>query len=279
MQISSVNPFSHALKLKVFLKIIVVFGVICCAYISYFYGTSMEKTLIIIPTYNEIENIKSIIEAVFDTQLGVNILVVDDQSPDGTGAEVLEMISRFPHQLFLESRSDKTGLGSAYVHGFKWALRRDYEYIFEIDADFSHNPNELSPMLNILQKDSDVVVGSRYVKGVNVVNWPLSRILLSYFASLYVRLITSMPIKDATAGFVGYRRKVLESMDLDQIKFVGYAFQIELKYKAWLKKFKLEEHPIVFLNRTKGKSKMNGSIIWEALFGVLFLRIFKNRFR
>ena len=239
----------------------------------------MEKTLIIIPTYNEIENIKSIIEAVFDTQLGVNILVVDDQSPDGTGAEVLEMISRFPHQLFLESRSDKTGLGSAYVHGFKWALRRDYEYIFEMDADFSHNPNELSPMLNILQKDSDVVVGSRYVKGVNVVNWPLSRILLSYFASLYVRLITSMPIKHATAGFVGYRRKVLESMDLDQIKFVGYAFQIELKYKAWLKKFKLEEHPIVFLNRTKGKSKMNGSIIWEALFGVLFLRIFKNRFR
>ena len=239
----------------------------------------MEKTLIIIPTYNEIENIKSIIEAVFDTQLGVNILVVDDQSPDGTGAEVLEMISRFPHQLFLESRSDKTGLGSAYVHGFKWALRRDYEYIFEMDADFSHNPNELSPMLNILQKDSDVVVGSRYVKGVNVVNWPLSRILLSYFASLYVRLITSMPIKDATAGFVGYRIKVLESMDLDQIKFVGYAFQIELKYKAWLKKFKLEEHPIVFLNRTKGKSKMNGSIIWEALFGVLFLRIFKNRFR
>jgi len=239
----------------------------------------MEKTLIIIPTYNEIENIKSIIEAVFDTQLGVNILVVDDQSPDGTGAEVLEMMSRFPHQLFLESRSDKTGLGSAYVHGFKWALRRDYEYIFEMDADFSHNPNELSPMLNILQKDSDVVVGSRYVKGVNVVNWPLSRILLSYFASLYVRLITSMPIKDATAGFVGYRRKVLESMDLDQIKFVGYAFQIELKYKAWLKKFKLEEHPIVFLNRTKGKSKMNGSIIWEALFGVLFLRIFKNRFR
>ncbi|MDA0984492.1 MAG: polyprenol monophosphomannose synthase [Bacteroidetes bacterium] len=239
----------------------------------------MEKTLIIIPTYNEIENIKSIIEAVFDTQLGVNILVVDDQSPDGTGAQVLEMMSRFPHQLFLESRSDKTGLGSAYVHGFKWALRRDYEYIFEMDADFSHNPNELSPMLNILQKDSDVVVGSRYVKGVNVVNWPLSRILLSYFASLYVRLITSMPIKDATAGFVGYRRKVLESMDLDQIKFVGYAFQIELKYKAWLKKFKLEEHPIVFLNRTKGKSKMNGSIIWEALFGVLFLRIFKNRFR
>ena len=239
----------------------------------------MEKTLIIIPTYNEIENIKSIIEAVFDTQLGVNILVVDDQSPDGTGAEVLEMISRFPHQLFLESRSDKTWLGIAYVHGFKWALRRDYEYIFEMDADFSHNPNELSPMLNILQKDSDVVVGSRYVKGVNVVNWPLSRILLSYFASLYVRLITSMPIKDATAGFVGYRRKVLESMDLDQIKFVGYAFQIELKYKAWLKKFKLEEHPIVFLNRTKGKSKMNGSIIWEALFGVLFLRIFKNRFR
>jgi dolichol-phosphate mannosyltransferase len=165
------------------------------------------------------------------------------------------------------------------VHGFLWALRRNYDYIFEMDADFSHDPNELRSMLTILKNRSDLVVGSRYVKGVNVVNWPLSRILLSYFASLYVRLITGMPVKDSTAGFVGYRRTVLESIDLEKIKFVGYAFQIELKYKAWLKKFRLEEHPIVFLNRAKGKSKMNGSIIWEALFGVLFLRIFKNRFR
>ena len=148
-----------------------------------------------------------------------------------------------------------------------------------MDADFSHNPKELGPMLDLLKTDVDLVVGSRYVKGVNVVNWPLSRILLSYFASLYVKIITGMPVKDATAGFVGYRRAVLESLDLNEIKFVGYAFQIELKYKAWLKKFKLVEHPIVFLNRTKGKSKMNGGIIWEALFGVLFLRLFKRRFR
>ncbi len=239
----------------------------------------MEKVLIIIPTYNEIENIKSIIEAVFETNLALNILIVDDQSPDGTAAQVMEMMSQFPEQLFIESRADKKGLGTAYVHGFLWALRRNYDYIFEMDADFSHDPNELRSMLTILKNRSDLVVGSRYVKGVNVVNWPLSRILLSYFASLYVRLITGMPVKDSTAGFVGYRRTVLESIDLEKIKFVGYAFQIELKYKAWLKKFRLEEHPIVFLNRAKGKSKMNGSIIWEALFGVLFLRIFKNRFR
>ena len=239
----------------------------------------MENTLIIIPTYNEIENIKSIIEEVFNKDLPFDVLIVDDMSPDGTADCVLEMMHVFSKRLFLETRSDKKGLGTAYVHGFKWALRRNYQYIFEMDADFSHNPKELGPMLDLLKTDVDLVVGSRYVKGVNVVNWPLSRILLSYFASLYVRILTGMPVKDATAGFVGYRRAVLESLDLNEIKFVGYAFQIELKYKAWLKKFKLVEHPIVFLNRTKGKSKMNGGIIWEALFGVLFLRLFKRRFR
>ena len=239
----------------------------------------MENTLIIIPTYNEIENIKSIVEAVFSIQSPLDVLVVDDQSPDGTADQVLSMMEQFPKRLFLESRLDKKGLGTAYVHGFKWALRRNYQYVFEMDADFSHNPQELVPMLLLLKDQADLVVGSRYVKGVNVVNWPLGRVLLSYFASFYVRLITAMPIKDATAGFVGYRRHVLEAIALDQIRFVGYAFQIELKYKAWLKKFKLIEHPIIFTNRVKGKSKMNGSIIWEALFGVLFLRIFKNRFR
>jgi len=239
----------------------------------------MENTLIIIPTYNEIENIKSIIEEVFNKDLPLDVLIVDDMSPDGTADCVLEMMHVFSKRLFLETRSDKKGLGTAYVHGFKWALRRNYQYIFEMDADFSHNPKELGPMLDLLKTDVDLVVGLRYVKGVNVVNWPLSRILLSYFASLYVRILTGMPVKDATAGFVGYRRAVLESLDLNEIKFIGYAFQIELKYKAWLKKFKLVEHPIVFLNRTKGKSKMNGGIIWEALFGVLFLRLFKRRFR
>ena len=239
----------------------------------------MKNILIIVPTYNEIENIESLIEMIFENDLPLDVLVVDDQSPDGTANRVIQIMKTFPKRLFLESRADKKGLGTAYIYGFKWALIRDYEYIFEMDADLSHNPKELIPMLSLLQHDTDLVVGSRYIKGVNVVNWPLSRVLLSYFASIYVRLITGMPIKDSTAGFVGYRRIVLESIDLDQVKFVGYAFQIELKYKSWLKKFKLVEHPIIFTNRAKGKSKMNGSIIWEALFGVLFLRIYKRRFR
>jgi dolichol-phosphate mannosyltransferase len=239
----------------------------------------MKNTLIIVPTYNEIENIESLIEMIFENDLPIDVLVVDDQSPDGTADRVIQIMKTFPKRLFLESRADKKGLGTAYIHGFKWALRRDYEYIFEMDADLSHNPKELIPMLSLLQHDTDLIIGSRYIKGVNVVNWPLSRVLLSYFASVYVRLITGMPIKDSTAGFVGYRRNVLESIDLDQVKFVGYAFQIELKYKSWLKKFKLVEHPIIFSNRTKGKSKMNGSIFWEALFGVLFLRTYKRRFR
>lgn len=239
----------------------------------------MKQTLVIIPTFNEIENIEAIVKAVFSTSLDLDILVVDDESPDGTGQKVLSLLKDYPQRLFLESRADRSGLGAAYVHGFQWALKSNYDYIFEMDADFSHNPKELESMMGLLRGKADVVIGSRYIKGVNVVNWPLSRVLLSYFASFYVRLITGMPIKDATAGFVGYRREVLKAIEIDQIKFVGYAFQIELKYKAWLKKYVLVEHPIIFTNRVKGKSKMNGSIIWEALYGVLFLRLYKQKFR
>jgi dolichol-phosphate mannosyltransferase len=237
---------------------------------------STEKILIIIPTFNEIENISKIIISVFDTGLSINILVVDDQSPDGTGQEVKKLMKTFPNRLFLESRLGKKGLGSAYIDGFKWALKSDYKYIFEMDADFSHQPKELKSMIKILDSNVDLVIGSRYVNGVNVVNWPLGRILLSYFASFYVQFITGMPIKDPTAGFVGYKRRVLEAIDLDKIKFIGYAFQIELKYKAWIKNFLIKEHPIIFINRVYGKSKMSGNIVWEALFGVLLLRLKKK---
>ena len=184
----------------------------------------------------------------------------------------------FPNKLFLESRSGKKGLGSAYIDGFKWALKSDYKYIFEMDADFSHQPKELKSMIKILDSNVDLVIGSRYVKGVNVVNWPLSRILLSYFASFYVQFITGMPIKDPTAGFVGYKRRVIETIDIDNIKFIGYAFQIELKYRVWTKNFIIKEHPIIFINRVYGKSKMSGNIIWEAFFGVLLLRLKKEKF-
>ena len=237
---------------------------------------SSEKILIIIPTFNEIENISKIIISIFDTGLSINILVVDDQSPDGTGQEVKKLMKTFPNRLFLESRLGKKGLGSAYIDGFKWALKSDYKYIFEMDADFSHQPKELKSMIKILDSNVDLVIGSRYVNGVNVVNWPLGRILLSYFASFYVQFITGMPIKDPTAGFVGYKRRVLEAIDLDKIKFIGYAFQIELKYKAWIKNFLIKEHPIIFINRVYGKSKMSGNIVWEALFGVLLLRLKKK---
>ena len=239
---------------------------------------STEKILIIIPTFNEIENISKIIISVFDTGLSINILVVDDQSPDGTGQEVKKLMKTFPNKLFLENRLGKKGLGSAYIDGFKWALKSDYKYIFEMDADFSHQPKELKSMIKILDSNVDLVIGSRYVKGVNVVNWPLGRILLSYFASFYVQFITGMPIKDPTAGFVGYNRRVLETINIDNIKFIGYAFQIELKYKAWIKNFLIKEHPIIFINRVYGKSKMSGNIIWEALFGVLLLRLKKKNF-
>lgn len=238
----------------------------------------MKKTLVIIPTYNEIENIESIIREVFKIKIDLNILVVDDNSPDGTGQKVTNLRNKYPEKLFLLRRKEKEGLGAAYVQGFLWAIKYDYDFIFEMDADFSHNPSELSPMFKLLNSNVDVVVGSRYIKGFNVVNWPLTRILISYLASLYVRLITLMPVKDPTAGFVGYKRDVLISMDLEQIKFVGYAFQIEMKYKSWLNGFIIQEYPIVFLNRKYGKSKMDKSIIWEALKGVIYLRLNKKIF-
>ncbi len=232
----------------------------------------MEKVLVIIPTYNEVENIQKVIDLTFKDK-AYDILVVDDSSPDGTADLVLELIKTHSSRLFLEQRARKEGLGKAYIHGFRWALENNYDFIFEMDADLSHDPKELSPMLDYLKSDYNLVIGSRYVKGINVVNWPLSRILLSYLASVYVRWITFMPIKDPTAGFVGYTRTVLEQLDFNKIKFVGYAFQIEMKFKIWKKGFNFKEHPIIFTNRVLGVSKMDGKIIWEALSAVLILRI------
>ena len=232
----------------------------------------MEKVLVIIPTYNEAENIKKVIEAII-REKKFDVLVVDDSSPDGTATIVKEIIESYPKKIFLEVKKNKDGLGRAYIHGFKWAIDKMYDYVFEMDADFSHNPSELGTMLDYLKEGKDMVIGSRYIKGINVVNWPLGRIILSYLASVYVRLITSMPIKDPTAGFVGYKREVLEEIVLDKVKFIGYAFQVEMKYKTWRKKFSYIEHPIIFTNRTLGLSKMDGRIIWEGLLGVLILRI------
>ena len=232
----------------------------------------MEKALVIIPTYNEAENIKKVIEATIKEKK-FDVLVVDDSSPDGTATIVKEIIKSYPKKIFLEVKKNKDGLGRAYIHGFKWAMDKMYDYIFEMDADFSHNPRELVTMLAYLKEGKDMVIGSRYIKGINVVNWPLGRIILSYLASAYVRLITSMPIKDPTAGFVGYKREVLEAIELDKVKFIGYAFQVEMKYKTWRKKFSYIEHPIIFTNRALGLSKMDGRIIWEGLLGVLILRI------
>ncbi|MFD2908847.1 polyprenol monophosphomannose synthase [Flavobacterium ardleyense] len=235
----------------------------------------MVQGVVIIPTYNEIENIEAIITAVFDLSTSFHVLIVDDNSPDGTASKVREMQEQFENRLFLEVRTKKSGLGTAYVHGFKWALSRGYEYIFEMDADFSHNPNDLEKLLLACQNGADLAIGSRYSNGVNVVNWPLSRVLLSYFASVYVRIITGMKIADATAGFKCYRRIVLETINLDKIKFVGYAFQIEMKYRAFVKKFHIVEVPIIFTDRTKGQSKMSGGIIREAVVGVILLRLRK----
>lgn len=234
----------------------------------------MTDAIVIIPTYNEIENIEAIIRAVFSQNKQFHILVVDDNSPDLTALKVKELQAEFLEQLFLLERKHKTGLGTAYIEGFKWCLERDYKYIFEMDADFSHDPNDLIKLYNACAVDgADLSIGSRYVDGVNVVNWPMSRVLLSYGASKYVRLITRMKIFDTTAGFVCYKRHVLEAIDLDTIKFVGYAFQIEMKFKAYLKKFKIVEVPVIFTDRTKGKSKMSGSIISEAIFGVINMKL------
>lgn len=236
----------------------------------------MNDGIVIIPTYNEIENIESIIRTVFSLQKPFHILIIDDNSPDKTALKVIELQHEFPDRLFIEQRRKKSGLGTAYVHGFKWALEHQYEYIFEMDADFSHNPNDLEKLYDACKfAGNDLAIGSRYVTGVNVVNWPLSRVLLSYFASVYVRMITGMQIQDATAGFICYKRNVLEGIDLEKIKFIGYAFQIEMKYRAFAKKYKIVEVPIIFTDRTKGQSKMSNSIIKEAVFGVLSLRIKK----
>jgi len=235
----------------------------------------MSSGIVIIPTYNEIENIESIVRAVFSLEKTFHILIVDDNSPDGTAQKVTELQTEFSEKLFLEVRKKKSGLGTAYVHGFKWALKKNYEYIFEMDADFSHNPKDLERLHEACINGADLSVGSRYVTGVNVVNWPLSRVLLSYFASVYVRMITGMKIMDATAGFICYKKHVLETINLDKIKFIGYAFQIEMKYRAFAKKFNIQEVPVIFTDRTKGQSKMSGAIIKEAVFGVLSLRIKK----
>jgi dolichol-phosphate mannosyltransferase len=236
----------------------------------------MNDGIVIIPTYNEIENIESIIRAVFSLHKSFHILVVDDNSPDKTADKVMELQKEFQDRLFLSVRKKKSGLGTAYVHGFKWALKHNYEYIFEMDADFSHNPNDLEKLYEACHfNGADLAIGSRYVTGVNVVNWPLSRVLLSYFASVYVRLITGMKIMDATAGFICYNRQVLEKIDLEKIKFIGYAFQIEMKYRAYAKNFNIQEVPVIFTDRTKGQSKMSGSIIKEAIFGVISLRFRK----
>lgn len=224
----------------------------------------------IIPTYNEKDNIRRIIDAVFSLQQGFHILIVDDGSPDGTGDIVRELQSQHPGELFLEERSGKLGLGTAYIHGFKWALQRQYQYITEMDADFSHNPKDLVRLHHACaQEAADVAVGSRYVSGGKTENWPWDRALLSYGASIYVRLITWIPVKDATAGFVCYKRAVLEKINLDAIKFVGYAFQIEMKFTAWKLGFKIKEVPITFIDRKEGYSKMSKGIVKEGILGVL----------
>ena len=241
----------------------------------------MAQSLVIIPTYNEKENILHIIEAVFNLPQPFDVLVVDDNSPDGTAQLVKSLQDDYPLSLFIEERTEKLGLGTAYIHGFKWALQRDYNYIFEMDADFSHNPKDLVRMYKTAYAEKlDMVIGSRYVKGVNVVNWPMSRVLLSYGASKYVRFVTGMPIHDTTAGFVCYSRELLEQINLNSIKFVGYAFQIEMKFKAYLLNCAYKEIPVIFTDRSKGESKMSKGIISEAVFGVIQMKlksIFKRK--
>ena len=233
-----------------------------------------NDSVIIIPTYNEKENIERMIRTLMALEHGFDVLVVDDGSPDGTAAIVKEMMEVFPQRVFIIERSGKQGLGTAYITGFKWALEREYEYIFEMDADFSHNPDDVPLLYNACAKDGyDLSIGSRYITGVNVVNWPMGRVLMSYFASKYVRFITRLPVRDTTAGFNCYRRCVLETMELDKIRFKGYAFQIEMKFTAYKCGFKIKEVPVIFVNRVLGTSKMSGGIFGEAFFGVMRLKI------
>ena len=233
----------------------------------------MSDGLVIIPTYNEKENIENIIHEVFSLEKQFHVLVVDDGSPDGTAALVKALVGEYSGRLFIEERAGKLGLGTAYIHGFKWALKRDYKFVFEMDADFSHNPEDLMRLHHACKvDDADLAIGSRYITGVNVVNWPLERVLLSYCASMYVRCITRMKIQDTTAGFKCYKRIVLETIDLDRIKFMGYAFQIEMKFTSWKLGFKLVEVPIIFTDRQLGESKMSSNIIKEALWGVIQMK-------
>lgn len=234
----------------------------------------MQDTLVIIPTYNEKENVEKIIRTTFFQKKAFDILIVDDKSPDGTALIVEALRKEFPKSLYLEIRKEKNGLGAAYIHGFKWALDRKYDYIIEMDADFSHDPADLERLYAACAHEgADLSIGSRYSKGVNVVNWPMSRILLSFFASKYVRFVTGLPIHDTTAGFVCYKRQVLETINLNRIQFIGYAFQIEMKFKAWKHGFNMKEVSVIFTDRTLGESKMNRSIISEAIFGIIKMRL------
>lgn len=234
----------------------------------------MADALVIIPTYNEIENISNIIDAVISQPETFNVLIIDDGSPDGTASVVREKMKQYDGRVFLEERKGKLGLGTAYIHGFKWAKRHGYEYVIEMDADFSHNPNDLPKLYKACKEEgADLSIGSRYISGVNVVNWPMGRVLMSYYASAYVRIVTGMSVRDTTAGFVCYKRRVLDTLDLDKIEFKGYAFQIEMKFKAYKHGFKIKEVPIIFVNRELGTSKMNSSIFGEAVFGVIKLRL------
>ncbi|MEN8223972.1 MAG: polyprenol monophosphomannose synthase [Bacteroidota bacterium] len=236
----------------------------------------MSDRLVITPTYNEKENIEKIIRKVFSLETEFHMLIVDDGSPDGTADIVKGLMKEFPDKLFIEERKGKLGLGTAYIHGFKWALARDYQYVTEMDADFSHNPEDLPRLYEAcVNGGADVAIGSSYCNGVSVVNWPMGRILMSYYASAYVRLITRLKVRDTTAGYVCYSRKVLSSLNFDNIRFIGYAFQIEMKYTAWKLGYNVTEVPIIFIDRTEGTSKMSSSIFKEAIFGVMSMR-FKN---
>ncbi|MEK6476137.1 polyprenol monophosphomannose synthase [Catalinimonas sp. 4WD22] len=234
----------------------------------------MSTCLVVIPTYNESENINSLLEDILNQSILFDVLIVDDNSPDGTAQLVKEKQYKYPDRIHLMEREKKSGLGPAYIAGFKRALLMNYLYIFEMDADFSHNPSDLVRLYETCAHEGyDLAIGSRYVSGVNVVNWPMSRVLISFFASIYIQMVTSMPIRDATAGFKCYHRSVLQTIDLDRIRFIGYAFQIEMKFTAWLYDFKIKEVPIIFTNRTKGESKMSPRIFWEAFTGVIHMKI------